>query len=183
MRSPRTRYQQIAAAVGFEDKLNAKLIRVFRKYNKVHFTFKHNSNGKKWTTTLSKLENYGHNKFKSKETKKNTYWAPYEWNIAGMTSAHFDSFKVYIIECKGNGESFYKIGRTFNTIEKRFSSKDFPYEYRIVASTSSDAAHICKLETFLHTIHKEYQYKPKQNFSGSTECFTTITKETYAYFK
>ena len=118
-RKPRTRYQQIAAAVAFEKKLNAKLIRVFRKYNKLHFTFQHNTSGKKWTTTLSKLENYGHNKFKTKKKKEHNYWGHIEWKDAGDASAYFDSYKVYIIKCthKKTKELFYKIGRTFQVID------------------------------------------------------------------
>lgn len=172
-RKPRTRYQQIAAAVGFEGKLEAKLIRVFRKFNKLHFTFQHHSTGKKWTTTLSKLENYGHNKFTP--NKKKHYWAHPEWSEAGSTSINFESFKVYIIRCVGTAgeEDFYKIGRTFQTIENRFT-KDFPYTYKIEHTYTGTAEEMCDLEKFLHSFNTSHKYVPKLKFSGMFECFTEV---------
>ena len=173
MRKPRTRYQQIASAVSFEKELNAKLIRVFRKYNKVHFTFQHNETKKKWTTTLSKLENYGHNKFKNK--KKKNYWSHTEWKQAGDNSIYFDAYKVYVIRCtnKETKEDFYKIGRTFQLLENRFT-KEFPYEYKLESVYTGDAKYICELEHWLHDFNKGRKYVPQLKFSGMYECFTSV---------
>lgn len=179
-RKPRTRYQQIAAAVSFEAKLNATLVRVFRKHNKLHFTFQHKDTKKKWTTTLSKLENYGHNKFVKGKQKK-TYWRYSEWKEAGETSKYFSGFKFYIIQCKDKytNESFYKIGRTFHTLDSRFN-KSFPYEYRILKVVEGSAYDICKMEERFLRENKPNQYVPQKPFSGMYECFSKLTKETHA---
>lgn len=182
-RKRRTYFQQIAAAVKYESKLNATLIKVTREYGKANFTFKHNKTGKIWRTTLSKLENYNHNNFKTTSNTKRTYWAPKEWETAGKASPHFDGFKVYIIRCTSGKESFYKIGRTFNTVAKRFSAKDFPYTYEVIRECKGTAKAMCSLESHLHNLQHNYKYTPKKEFSGMSECFTKITKETYAYFK
>lgn len=184
MRPRRTYYQQIAAAVSFEKKLKATLIKVTREHGKANFTFKHNGTGKLWRTTLSKLENYGHDNL-NKESKKikNNYWAPTEWKEAAKISKHFDSFKVYIIECWLGNERFLKIGRTFNTVEKRFLTNDFPYNYKVLAIYKGTAEYVCKLEKELHKQNAEYVYKPNRKFSGSTEAFSELKKETLANSK
>lgn len=176
MRKRRTYYQQIAAAVNFEKKLNAILIKVTREHGKANFTFKHNKTGKMWRTTLSKLENYNHDNLNKPSKKEiNTYWAPKEWKKAAKVSPHFDSFKVYIIKCTLGNESFYKIGRTFNTVEKRFANNDFPYNYKVERIYVGSAEYVCKLEKTLHDMNKANLYVPKRKFSGSSECFTKVT--------
>jgi len=182
-RKYRTYYQQVAAAVSYEKRLNATLIKVTREHGKANFTFKHNKTKKVWRTTLSKLENYKHNSFKEKSKKAtHNYWEPSEWRKAAIVSKHFDSFKVYIIKCTKGKETFYKIGRTFNTVSSRFS-QGFPYEYKVVRKVTGSATYIWGLERRLHVLNEEHKYIPKIPFSGSTECFSTINKETYAYFK
>ncbi len=36
-------------------------------------------------------------------------WGFSRWNQAGLESNHFDSFKVYVIECFNENERFIKI--------------------------------------------------------------------------
>ncbi len=177
MKKPRTYYQQIADAVKYEKKLNATLIKVTREHNKSNFTFKHSKTGETWRTTLSKLENYNHNKFNNATKGKavHNYWAPNEWEAAGRKSPHFESFKVYIIRCtnKKTKESFYKIGRTYKSVDARFSS-DFPYSFTIERVYTGTAVEVCNLEKHLHNMNKENQYWPKVKFSGMSECFTSV---------
>src|SRR5690606_14342957 len=57
-------------------------------------------------------------------------WGISEWQKAGEKSKSFDSFKVYVIKCWNDKETFYKIGRTFKTTSSRFKSrKEMPYNY------------------------------------------------------
>jgi hypothetical protein len=98
-----------------------------------------------------------------------------EWKNLGQISKNFDSFKVYIIECWNDDERFYKIGKTFVSLENRFSSKArMPYKWRIVKTIISDAIEICQLENLLIKNHKELKYIPKLDFHGKYECFTNI---------
>ena len=171
-KKPRTYYQQIAAAVAFESKLEAKLTDVFRKHGKLHFTFKSTSN-KEWTTTLSKLENYKHNKFKNKKQ----YWTYTEWQAAGEVSSNFDGYKLYIIECKHpkTSEMFFKVGRTFQTVNARFG-QSFPYEYRVIHTITSTAYKICRMEEKILRDNKNIKYIPTIKFSGMYECFSAVPK-------
>ena len=246
---PRTYYQQIAAAVVYETKLNAKLTDTYRKYSKVHFTFTHNVSKKKWTTTLSKLENYGHNKFKKESTvlykrktqkqvikdfnikhsnfytyKFTTYinkqtkiiitcpihgnfkqqpsehlrgrgcptcgntkkstggWGYTNWENQGGTSKKFESYKVYIIRCYNEQESFIKIGKTFYTIEERFNNKTrMPYNYEILKVIEGEARMVSELEVTLHRLNKEFKYTTLKDFRGENECFSKIKEETFDY--
>jgi len=181
-RKPRTYYQQIAAAVRYERKLNAKLIKVFRRYNKLYFRYSYNVDGTIWDTTLSKLENYKHNKYRTKSSsRKPTTRSRYSytsWKEAGERSKSFVGYQCYIIECKGNNEQFYKIGKTFVDIHSRW--QNLPYEYRVLKVFKGDAYYISKLEHKLHLLNINNKYKPKNKFSGITECFSKLEKETYA---
>lgn len=180
-RKRRTYYQQIADAVSYEKALNATLVDVTREHNKANFTFKHNNTGKMWRTTLSKLENYAHNKFKEAVRKSShTYWDAPSWKKAGDYSKHFDGFKLYIIRCTKDDETFFKIGRTFNTLEKRFSGESFPYSYTVLKLVTGTAHEIVKLEKDLLKLNKEFKYKPSIRFSGASECFSELKAETYA---
>lgn len=60
-------------------------------------------------------------------------WTNTDWIAVSNKSKYFDSFKIYIIKCIGNGEEFIKIGKTFKTVKNRFPSKSsLPYEYQIL---------------------------------------------------
>jgi hypothetical protein len=185
-RKPRTYYQQVATAVSFEGKLGAKLVNVFRKYNKLHFTFEHIVTKEMWTTTLSKLENYNHNKYRTTEgsrgrRKKNISYSYSSWKRAGEQSNNFVAYQCYIIECKHKDtkERFIKIGKTFVQVDSRL--RELPYEYRVLKIYTGDAYKISKLEHELHRLNKQYKYCPTLPFTGMSECFSRIKKETYAY--
>lgn len=109
------------------------------------------------------------------ETPKNTGgWTMSKWKILGEKSKNFDSFKVYIIKCWNEDEEFYKIGRTFKKVEKRFHSNVLPYQYKVIHIIQGSAEIMHKLETKLKSQNKEHKYVPLIEFGGMYECFTHI---------
>src|SRR5690606_15894237 len=67
------------------------------------------------------------------QKKTPTGWSIKQWENKASQSKNFDSFKVYIIKCWNDDETFYKIGRTFMSVKKRFcSKKTMPYNYEIL---------------------------------------------------
>ena len=101
-------------------------------------------------------------------------WNYTNWQKAGDRSKNFDSFKVYIVRCWNEDEEFYKIGKTFVTVEKRFRVKSMmPYNYEIVSvdvfDTSREAS---EYEDALQKLNKKYSYTPNIIFNGSSECFS-----------
>lgn len=106
--------------------------------------------------------------------QKPTGWDVSNWQKAGERSNNFDSFKVYIIKCWNDSETFYKIGRTFNTIQRRFKSR-MPYSYEIVKEFIFDNARDAfNKEADLKRLNKEFKYIPLINFDGQYECFNKI---------
>ncbi len=101
-------------------------------------------------------------------------WTDSDWEVAGLKSKKFDSFKVYVIRCFNENESFIKIGKTFKTIGQRFDSKlEMPYQWEIINTYEGDAKTMSILERKLIASHKEYKYSPLISFNGVTECFST----------
>lgn len=81
---------------------------------------------------------------------------------------------LYIIQCKNEEESFFKVGITFRALGRRFSPSMMPYKYQLVKSHSNDADFIWSLEKRLHVILKKYKYQPKIDFKGKTECYSDM---------
>ncbi len=103
-------------------------------------------------------------------------WQHSVWEKAGKNSINFDSFKVYIIRCWNDTEEFYKIGRTFLVVKKRFPNKrSMPYQCEIVKIIEDTAKRICELEQFLHKNNRNSKYIPKLDFDGMYECFSQVT--------
>lgn len=101
------------------------------------------------------------------------------WIKLSNKSKYFESFKVYIIKCWDNKEEFYKIGKTYQKIEKRLGkgfTKRLPYNYEIVKIIKGDPLYICKLERELQRNNKHFKYLPIKNFNGKRECFSKINK-------
>lgn len=97
-------------------------------------------------------------------------WTYTNWKTAGLNSSNFEGFKLYLIKCWNEDEEFYKIGRTFVKMEKRFET--LPYNYEIIDVIKGDAIFICKTEEKLKHINKHNKYIPTNNFNGENECFT-----------
>src|SRR5690606_19081413 len=105
-------------------------------------------------------------------------WNPLAWEIQSKESKYFDSFKVYIIRCWNDNEEFYKIGRTFTPVERRFrDKKSMPYNYEVLEEIIFDSALDCfNKETELKRQSKEFKYLPSIDFDGKHECFSEIKK-------
>jgi hypothetical protein len=98
------------------------------------------------------------------------------WEKNGYKSNFFDSFKLYIISCNSYNETFYKIGKTYRTLGKRFSGKSsMPYEWSSVKIIYGSAKEISILENKLHHENRKNKYIPINSFNGSTECYSEVT--------
>ena len=77
-----------------------------------------------------------------------------------------------------------KFGKTFVSLEYRFSSKyELPYKYKVLYTyTFDDGVECSKLELKLHKMFSKYSYKPLLSFHGETECFKTDIKEKLKYY-
>ncbi len=103
-------------------------------------------------------------------------WNYHLWENAAFTSNYFDSFKVYIIKCWNDTETFYKIGKTFNKIDTRFNSKiKLPYQWSLIKTIEGSAKEISELENKLKRENKENSYIPKLEFRGMYECYSELT--------
>lgn len=102
-------------------------------------------------------------------------WNHINWKKRAFNSKYFDSFKVYIIRCWNKNEEFYKVGKTFTTIECRFKHQ-FPYQYEIIKifESKTNAEKITKLEKQIQNKNNQFKYVPKIKFNGMTECFSKI---------
>jgi len=102
-------------------------------------------------------------------------WKYSDWIKAANTSKKFDSFKVYILKCTGNNEEFYKIGKTFTTVDYRFKSKvQMPYKYKIIKIYENKARETCRLEKQLQKQNKQFKYVPNIWFGSVNECFSKL---------
>lgn len=116
------------------------------------------------------------NKVLSNKSRKNPNgWSKSIWLETAKKSKYFDSFKVYIIKCWDENEEFYKIGRTYTTVNRRFIADSvLPYKYEILKVIEGDIACIFKKEIELKRKHKKHKYVPNKKFSGMYECFSKI---------
>ena len=100
------------------------------------------------------------------------YWTSKVWEEKSKISKEFDSFKFYIIRCWCENENFYKIGKTYKKISKRFYKNNFPYNYEIVQIIEGTSDEITKLEIQFKQTFKNFNYRPKIKFGGASECYT-----------
>lgn len=109
-------------------------------------------------------------------------WSYSNWEKAGLKSKRFEGFKIYIIKCWNDEEEFYKIGKTFNNIKRRFEYKKLmPYKWEIIKLYNGEAREISELEIKLKNMNKEYKYLPNIGFEGKHECFSKL-KEYEKFF-
>ena len=120
----------------------------------------------------------GFNKTSRSRIENPTGWTYTKWEAAAKRSKRFTGYKVYFIECWDDetDERFFKIGRTFVSINKRFGwYKSMPYSYKILnVVESDDAREICELEQFYKNENKEFLYEPFKKFDGMNECFFNL---------
>lgn len=98
-------------------------------------------------------------------------WSYKNWIKSAKKSDNFDSFKVYIIKLFNENEKFYKLGRTYLTVDNRL--KHIPYKYKILKIINGKGREICELETKLKNKCND-KYKPLKDFGGMYECFNSI---------
>lgn len=97
-------------------------------------------------------------------------WTKNNWILNANKSKNFESFKLYVIKCYNDDEIFYKVGRTYNKLYKRFTQ--IPYKIEIIKIVeSNDGGYIFDLEKRLKQKYKHLRYIPKINFGGKYECF------------
>ena len=104
------------------------------------------------------------------------------WELKGLKSKHFDSFKVYLVKVTGESEVFYKIGRTYNTVNRRFRSTKARYSFELLKVIDHlEGVEACKLERRLQTLNKENKHTPITPFNGMHECFKNLDKIIFKY--
>ena len=103
----------------------------------------------------------------------NSGWNYHLWENAASNSRYFDSFKLYVIKCWDENETFYKIGKTFNKIDTRFKGKiKLPYNWSLINIINGSAREVSELEASLKSKNKKHSYTPKKEFRGMYECFS-----------
>lgn len=108
---------------------------------------------------------------------KPTGWSHSGWVKTAKTSKNFDSYKVYVVKFtdKITKEEFYKIGRTFLKIHKRFAHINRFYDKEIIkVFESEDPLEIINKEIELLKSNKSNKYLPKRDFHGKNECFSSV---------
>lgn len=108
--------------------------------------------GEKEALPSNLLKGHGCSRCNFDKQKENPgSWSYSSWEKKAKLSNYFDSFKVYIIRCWNDEEEFYKIGRTYVTVNRRFASKfDMPYNYEIIhVIEDENVKTICNMESKL----------------------------------
>ncbi len=102
-------------------------------------------------------------------------WSYGKWARSGKKSKFFTGYKLYIIKCTLGKEVFFKVGKTFVDLERRFTAVSMPYEYEVIEIIEDeDPRVISTMEDTYHALNKENHYKPLLKFDGSTECFSKL---------
>jgi hypothetical protein len=78
---------------------------------------------------------------------------------------------LYIIKCWDENEEFLKIGKTFLSVDKRYTKNNLPYNRETLYLIHGEAGEIYDLEAEIHSTLKEYRYFVKNKFQGHTECY------------
>lgn len=108
--------------------------------------------------------------FRKRDTSNYVPWTRSAWiEMSGAATG-----RLYVLECKGNGEVFLKVGITCHPIENRFrgTSKRIRYDWRVVHEIQGSAAAVYDMEKSMHASLKEFRYRPVRSFVGHTECFS-----------
>lgn len=107
---------------------------------------------------------------------ENVSWLSHNrWTKAGKESLKFDSFKVYIVKITTADNVFFKIGKSYRKLTKRFElSKVDGYEWELVHlfESKTDGKYISELELKLQSFNKQYKFLPDIKFGGRHECFS-----------
>lgn len=105
-----------------------------------------------------------------------TGWTKTKWYNSAKISNNYDSFKTYIVKLYNDKEVFYKIGRTFTKIDRRFWGLPYYCEvvkiYEFKELTLNNSIKAFDMENKLKNDYKNFKYIPKIKFKGMQECYT-----------
>lgn len=147
----------------------------FLSEDKITFVCDIHGEFKQTARICGKCPKCGRDKIYEVNRKSPTGWSYTNWEKAGIKSKRFEYFKCYIIKCWNDEEEFYKIGKTYLPIKKRFDSKYLmPYKYEIIKIFQGKAKEVSKLEKELQKENKHNNYIPSISFQGMYECFSEI---------
>lgn len=140
---------------------------------KIHGDFPQKASNHLWGKGCPKC---AHKKVGKINGENPTGWTAKEWKTKAERSKNFENYKVYIIRCFNETESFYKIGKTFLKLKGRFTCKTtMPYQYEVTKLfESDDPYYICDLEHELHRKSHANRYQPLIPFNGQYECFSEV---------
>ena len=81
---------------------------------------------------------------------------------------------IYLIRIYNEAESFYKVGITATSIERRYSGSNMHNDYKIEIIDYIEGTRISSyvIEQNIHKNNKNIKYCPKNKFVGHTECYT-----------
>lgn len=78
---------------------------------------------------------------------------------------------LYLIKCSNNKETFYKIGKTFRSMDKRYTKTNMPYDYEVITIHEGEAGFIFDLEESMHKKYKKHKHTTDIVFPGYSECY------------
>lgn len=93
-----------------------------------------------------------------------------------LSKAKGRNARLYFLRVYSDTESFYKVGITLTTVEKRYKNKDSlaGYQYEILAQhISANASGVYDWEKSIIESFQHLSYAPKMKFAGSSECFSS----------
>ena len=110
------------------------------------------------------------------KSNKPITWSYSTWEENSKISKEYSGYKVYVVKCWDEVEEFYKIGKTFRNIKKRFESKSqMPYSWKIIEVFNFDSPKEASIkEEKLHKLNKTSRYKPIKSFCGRNECYKEV---------
>ena len=91
--------------------------------------------------------------------------------------AKYPVYYLYVMRLYSDEEDFLKIGISKNSKHRAkiiTGRTDTPYTAEVVYTQETDGVGAWDLEKLLHREFKEFRHKPKHNFKGSTECFSSV---------
>lgn len=92
------------------------------------------------------------------------------WGTSWLHKQAGRTAQLYIVRLSGNGEEFYKVGVTYQSINERFYGQ-CPYTVEPVAVFCADDAQLVyKVECEIKKRFKSIRYTPRYKFGGFSEC-------------
>lgn len=102
-------------------------------------------------------------------------WETEHWKQKAGKSRHFESFKFYIVRLFDENESFYKLGRTFCSLKRRFGDSGCRYNFEVIKITENkEAGLIVRIEDEIKSVIEHCRYTPIKSFYGKWECFSEL---------